>query len=247
LSQASHLIAVLKGALRERQQTYAALAEGIGVSESSVKRLFSKKRLSLERLEQICGYLGLEIVDLLEMARSSEPRMTQLTQEQEQALVGDQRLLLVGLLVLSQWSAAEIVKAYRLTEAEVVKALTTLDKLGIIDLLPGNRIKLRLARNFSWRKRGPLQQFFEARVQRQFFESSFHGIGELRFVVHASLSEHSNQLLQQRMRKLAEEFDALAEEDGRAANRAGHWGTTMVLAMRPWELAIFSELRRAPR
>jgi DNA-binding Xre family transcriptional regulator len=244
MSQASQLVDLVKQALRDRGRTYADLARGLGVSESSVKRLFSKKKLSLERLEEICGQLDLEIVDLLEMARSSEGRMTELTEEQERSLVADQRLLLVGLLALSNWSADDIVKAYRLSEADVVKALTKLDSLGIIDLLPGNRIKLRLARNFSWRKAGPLHQFFEARVQKQFFESSFHGPGELRFVVHASLSEHSNGLLQQRMKKLAEEFDALAEEDGRSLDRKEHWGTTMVMAIRPWELGIFTELRR---
>jgi DNA-binding Xre family transcriptional regulator len=243
MSQASQLIDLVKQALRDRGRTYADLARGLGISESSVKRLFSKKKLSLERLEEICAELDLEIVDLLEMARS-EGRMTQLSEEQERALVADPHLLLVGLLILSHWRAEDILRSYRLSEAEVVKALTTLDSLGIIDLLPGNRIKLKLARNFAWRKKGPLQEFFEARVQKQFFESSFHGVGELRFVVHASLSEHSNAQLQQRMRKLAEEFDALAEEDGHALDRKGHWGTTMVVAIRPWELAVFSELRR---
>jgi hypothetical protein len=91
------------------------------------------------------------------------------------------------------------------------------------------------------------QEVLSDRVQKQFFESSFHGEGELRFVVHASLSKHSNALLQQRMRKLAEEFDALAEEDGRSVDRRGQSGTTMVVAIRPWELAVFSELRRPAR
>jgi DNA-binding Xre family transcriptional regulator len=246
MSQASQLVDLVKQALRDRGRTYADLARNLGVSESSVKRLFSKKKLSLERLEEICDHLDLEIVDLLEMARS-EGRMTELSEEQERALVADARLLLVGLLTLSNWHAADIVRSYRLSEADVVKLLTKLDRLGIIDLLPGNRVKLKLARNFSWRKKGPLQEFFEGRVQKQFFESSFHGEGELRFVVHASLSKHSNALLQQRMRKLAEEFDALAEEDGRSVDRRGQSGTTMVVAIRPWELAVFSELRRPAR
>ena len=122
-------------------------------------------------------------------------------------------VLLVGLLALSNWTAAEILQTYRLTEPELVQILARLDSIGVIDLLPGNRIKLKLARNFAWRKGGPLQRFFEARVQRQFFESSFLGSGELRLMVHASLSPHSNALLQQRMKKIAEEFDALVSSE----------------------------------
>jgi hypothetical protein len=132
-----------------------------------------------------------------------------------------------------------------LSQAEAVKRLARLDRLGIIDLLPGNRIKLRLAHNFSWRKDGPLQRFFESHVQRQFFASSFQGPGEARFVVHGSLSAHSHALLQRRMAKLAEEFDALTEDDRRVDRREVS-GTTMVIATRPWELAIFSKLRRNP-
>ena len=240
------LIDLLKQALRDRGMTYARLAQGLGVSESSVKRMFSKRKLSLERLEAICTQVGLEISVLLELARSSEGRMTELSEAQERALAADERLLLVGLLTLGNWRAEEMREIYKLTEAEVVKLLTQLDRLRIIDLMPGNRIKLRLARNFSWRKGGPLQQFFEARVQKQFFESSFHGPGEMRFVVHGSLSEHSNTLLQQRMKKLAEEFDSLAEDDRRLDHR-NLLGTTLVVAMRPWELGIFTNLRRKPR
>jgi hypothetical protein len=109
--------------------------------------------------------------------------------------------------------------------------------------LPGNRVKLHLARDFSWRRGGPLQRFFEARVQKEYFESSFRGPGEMRFVLHGSLSQHSNALLQARMRKLAEEFDDLANED-RRLERETLWGTTMVVAVRPWELGIFTALRR---
>jgi len=245
MSQASQLIDLLKQALRDRGTTYAKLATGLGMSESSVKRMFSKKRMSLERLEAICTQVGIEIPDLLELARTSEGRLTELTEAQERALVGDERLLLVGLLALGNWSAEEMREAYRLTEADLVKLLTQLDRLGIIDLLPGNRIKLRLARNFAWRKRGPLQQFFEGRVQKHFFDTSFHGPGEVRFVVHGSLSDHSNALLQGRMRKLAEEFDVLAEDDRRVDHHT-LLGTTLVIAMRPWELGIFTELRRKP-
>jgi DNA-binding Xre family transcriptional regulator len=244
MTGASHLVDLLKQAVRDRGLTYADLARGLGISESSVKRLFSQKRLTVDRLGEICALLGLEIADLLDIARSSEARITELSEAQEQSLVADPRLLLVGLLALSHWTAEQIGASYRLSEADVVRHLVQLDKLGIIDLLPGNRIKLRLARNFSWRKGGPLQQFFEGRVQKEFFHSSFHGPGELRFVVHGALSEHSNTLLQQRMRKLAEDFDALADDD-RRLDHTTLSGTTMVVAVRPWELGIFADLRRA--
>ena len=89
----------------------------------------------------------------------------------------------------------------------------------------------------------PIQRFFEERVQRQFFDSSFLGPGELRLTVHGSISPRANALMQQRMRKLAQELDALAEEDKRLDQRS-RAGTTLVIAIRPWELTLFTELRR---
>ena len=45
------------------------------------------------------------------------------------------------------------------------------------------------------------------------------------------------------MRKLAEEFDIFAEQDKRLAHEMRE-GTTLVMAIRPWELSMFGELRR---
>jgi hypothetical protein len=153
------------------------------------------------------------------------------------------KLLLVAVLAINHWTPSAILENYRLSESELVGSLVRLDRLGIINLLPGNRIKVRLARNFTWRKAGPIQRFFEERVQEQFFDSPFLERRELRIMVHGSLSAKSNELLQQRIRKLAEEFDALIDED-RSLDHALRDGTTLVMAMRPWELAQFSALRR---
>jgi DNA-binding Xre family transcriptional regulator len=243
MSQASLLIRVVKKTLRQRGLTYAAVARGLGLSESSVKRMFSLESMGLERLEQVCTLMNLEIADLLELTRSAEKRATELSEEQEQVLVGDPRLMLIAILAISHWTVADMLKSYRFSEADLVGLLVRLDRLGIVDFLPGNRIKVRLARNFTWRKGGPIQKFFEEQVQRQFFDSSFLGRGELRVLVHGSLSERSNNLLQQRIRRIAEEFDALVEEDGQLEHPMRE-GTTMVVAIRPWELSMFTDLRR---
>jgi len=241
--QAALLLDVLKKALRERGLTYARVAKGLGLSESSVKRTFSQGTMSLERLERVGALMELEIADLLELTRAAEGRVTELTEEVERTLVSDPKLLLVAVLSLNHWTVAAMLKAYSFTEPELVRLLTHLDRLGIIDLLPANRIKVRLAHNFSWRKAGPIQRFFEESVQRQFFDHPFLNRGEIRVMVQGGLSAKSNELLQQRIRKLTEEFDVLVDED-RTLDPALRDGTTLVMAMRPWEYAQFRALRR---
>jgi DNA-binding Xre family transcriptional regulator len=243
MSQASDLIDVLKKGLRERGLTYARVAEGLSISESSVKRMFSLQNMSLERLAQVCALMSLEITDLLELARAAEVRVVELTEEQERTLVSKPKLLLAAILAINNWTASAMLEAYEFSEAELVRVLAHLDRLRIIDLLPGNRIRVRLARNFAWRKGGPFQRFFEERLQDQFFQSSFSGPGELRIMVTGSLSARSNELLQQRVRKTAEEFDRLVEED-RTLNHAARHGTTLVMAMRPGDLGLFTKFKR---
>ena len=243
MPQAALLVEVVKRSLRERGLTYARVAKGLGLSESSVKRVFSQENLSLDRLEQICALMDLEIADLFDLTRAAEKRITELTETQEQALVSDPKVLLIAILAINHWTVAVMLEKYRFSESDLVALLVRLDRLGIIDLLPGNRIKVRLAHNFSWRKGGPIQRFFESRVQEHFFKSSFLGPGELRITLQGALSARSNELLQQRMRKLAEEFDSLVGED-RSLDHSMRDGMTMVMAIRPWELALFTELRR---
>jgi DNA-binding Xre family transcriptional regulator len=243
MSQASVLVDALKSALRQRRLTYAEVGRGLGLSESSVKRMLAQKKLSLDRLEQICGLMHLEIADLIDLAHQAEKRPTELTEEQEHELVSDPKVLLVAVLVFNYWTAAKILETYRLTEAELVKMLTRLDKMRIIDLLPGNRIKVRLARNFSWRKAGPIQSFFEERLQREFFDSHFLGTDELRVFASGRLSRRSIALLQAHLRRIADEFDSLVAED-RHLDHETQTGTSLVMAIRPWEPNQFAALRR---
>lgn len=124
MAQGSVLVDVVKKLLRQRGMTYAVVAKGLGLSEASVKRLFAKRDMGLGRLEQICELMQLEVADLLELTRDAEGRIREMSAEQEDALIGESKLLLVALLVVSHWSVADILEKYRLNEAELVRFLT---------------------------------------------------------------------------------------------------------------------------
>ena len=243
MAQSAHLLATLKRLLRQRGITYARIAVVLQMSESSVKRLFAREDFSLQRLEQVCALLDLELSELAQLASAEQQRLQMLTAAQEAELVADLRLLLVTISVLNQWPAQRIVDTYVLSEAEVTLYLLRLDRLGLIELGAGNRVRLKLARDFSWRPHGPIQQFFAAHVRDDFFDTRFAGAGEQLLFVHGMLSEEANARLQGRMRRLVQEFNELHGEqhEGPAALRHG---TSMLVALRPWEPEVFSSLRR---
>jgi hypothetical protein len=245
MAQVDLLVSELKRYLKSQGLTYATLGRQLDLSESSVKRLFARQSFSLRRLEQILNLLGLEIADLVAMMNERREFLTELTPEQEDALLADPKLLLLTYLLINGWTLPAITSTFTIDEAEVERLLIRLHRARIIELLPFNRVKLLTARNFTWRKDGPVQRFFHGEVQREFLDSSFAGQGEhLRFVA-GLLSRASLAQLTQSIERLAREFDELARRDA-ALPPAERSSCSAVFALRPWEFSMFKALRRSP-
>ncbi len=243
MSASAALIDTLKRELRALGVTYAAVAKTLEMSEASVKRMFSHKDLSLKRLDRVLELAGLELADLARSLERRERLVSRLTPEAERAIVADKKLMLVALRTLSQWPLERIIRTYTLSEPECIRLFARLDRLGIIRLLPGNRYRLLLARTFSWLPDGPIQQFFKAQAQNEYFRARFDGPDELMLFVTGRLSKSSREAMLVRLRRVANEFaDAHSDDMRRPFEECT--GMNMLLAIRPWELSLFSELRR---
>ncbi|MBD8524989.1 helix-turn-helix domain-containing protein [Pseudomarimonas arenosa] len=246
MNQTTAIHAALKRALRARGRTYAEAADVLGLSEASIKRLFSKAELSLERLELLCNWIDIDIADVVELAQAAQPLVTELTPAQERELLNDPALLLTAFLLLNRWKEAEILTTFRFSKPQLTLLLVRLQRIGLIELLPFDRIKLRTARNFAWRKDGPIQRYFSERVLTEFLASSFDGPGERMRFVGGMLSAASIQKLHQGMEAFAKQFDALVAADLSLPIEQRH-GVSLLAAVRPWELSEFTKLRKAPR
>ena len=243
MAQIDGLIAQLKRALRQQGITYAELSRQLRLSESSVKRMFSKRSFSLQRLEQICNLAGLEISDLIELMNEQREYLTELTPEQEELLVVDPRLLLLTYLLINGWRLREVTANFMIEEREMEQLLIKLDRARIIELLPFNRMKLLTARNFTWRKDGPIQQLFARQVQTEFLDSTFSGASEQLRFVGGMLSKPALTQMQRSIDRVAAEFDELARRDSHLPLGERH-GCSAVFAIRPWEFSMFAQLRR---
>ena len=104
MSTTADLVTALKKELKAAQMTYADLAVGLKMAESSVKRMFAKGDMPLSRIDAICRVLKLDFADLARRVADAQPLLRELSQEQERAVVADKKLLLVAISVLSQWT-----------------------------------------------------------------------------------------------------------------------------------------------
>lgn len=243
MAQTQTLIGTLKKALKVHGLTYRQVAQEMNLSEASIKRVFAEQSFSLQRLDQICGLMGLEISDLVKMMETDRRTLSQLTEKQEQELVADVKLMLVAFLVVNGWSAKEIRRFRHISETELIQYLAKLDKLKVVELLPNNRTKLLVASNFAWRKNGPIQKFFTDHLQQEFFKSQFDKKGEFFMFLSGMLSHPSTEGLIEKMKELAGEYNELAQHDKHLPldQRAG---SSMIVAIRPWWPSVFDELNK---
>jgi len=243
MTEASRVIATIRAQLKSQGRTYRDVAKALHLSEPSVKRLFATGRFTLDRLVRLSNLLGLTLAELAQESVDSESRLRSLTETQERELVSDTKLLLVAACALNHWTLADIVAAYRLTEAECLKRLLRLDRLRLIDLLPGNRIRLNVSRNFAWLPHGPIRKYFRDQGLTEFLDSSFAQADETQEFAHGMLTEAAVAQIQTELKRLREKFSELHDQSLSAPLRKRH-GTGLLLALREWEPVAFTQLRR---
>lgn len=237
------LITALKDELKSAHLTYADLAQRLDMAESSVKRMLAKGDMPLSRIDAICSALKIDFAELAQRVADAQRLLAELTLAQEKAVVADKKLLLVAICVLSQWTLEQITSSYRLDEPEAIKYLVQLDRLGIIELRPLNRYRLKLAKTFSWRPHGPVMNFFRENALHDYFSGGFDREDESLVLVHGSISKSLAPVFVERLQRVAQDFAQQHQADQKLADRHRE-GYTLLLAMRSWEFEVFTRFRR---
>jgi DNA-binding Xre family transcriptional regulator len=243
MSTTADLVLALKKELKSAQMTYADLARGMGMAESSVKRMLAKGDMALSRIDAICRVLKLDFAELARRVADAQPLLKELTHEQEKAVVSDKKLLLCAICVLSQWTLEQITTEYRLGEPECIRYFAQLDRLGIIELRPLNRYRLKLAKTFRWRPHGPVMNYFREHVVLDYFNGGFDRPGECMLLVHGAVSRAIAPSFVDRLQRVAQDFAQQHQADQKLPEKERE-GYTVVLAMRSWEFSAFTQLRR---
>lgn len=244
MSSTRDLIAALKAELKLAGITYAELAQHLDLAESSVKRMFaSEGDLPLSRIDEVLRVLKMDFADLARRVADAQPLRRELSADQEQAVVGDPKLLLMAICCLSQWPYEQVLATYRYDEAEGIRCLTQLDRLGFIELRPLNRYRLLVAKTFRWRPGGPVMRFFREHAVDEFFASDFDGEGEKLLLVHGQISPSLITAFNERLQRVAQDFAQQHLADQRLPPEQKR-PYTMVVAVRSWLFGPFAKLRR---
>jgi transcriptional regulator with XRE-family HTH domain len=238
------LLDALKRALKARGLTYHNVAVALGVSEPTVKRMMAQGNLKVERLLALCEAIGIELEELAHAARKQRATVAQLSRAQETALLKKPRLLSLFHLLLNNWTVDEILHRFAIEAPECQQLLSQLDRLKLINLAQGNRVKLQIPRQVEWPPGGPMVEALGERALLEFVrESSFLATDELIRYTVREVSPATHAAMLRRLAALYAEFHELADQDF-ALPASSRLSVGLQMASRPFVFSAFAAIAR---
>ena len=239
------IVETLKKVLKARGMTYAELAKKLHVSTPTVKRLFSERSFTLERLEQVLRILEMDFYEVAKLSRGANGAIGELTHEQEAALAKDARLFSMFWLITNEWRFDEIAAEFRVSAAQLTTYYARLDRAALIDWRPGNVARLKVPKHYVWRRGGPLRKAYGLRVITEFMRARFDSPVDAFHFEALELTNESAVVLKRRLERVATEINELVEADA-AAPAKRRIALGVLLAARPWTISIVDTLRSTP-
>jgi transcriptional regulator with XRE-family HTH domain len=152
LNEYRSAITSLKRILKDRKITYRELGDGIGLTESGIKKIFAATDGSFQRLIEICGFVGVSIVEIID---DGGIKNVSYTSSQQDAFLREPELFyLYWCLVYERRSYDESTETLRLSEKKAFQLARKLDLLKLIKLLPKGRIRVPSIKAVRWKNNG---------------------------------------------------------------------------------------------
>lgn len=211
----AELFELLKTILKARGMTYADLAGRLGVSEPTIKRIFSERDCKLSRMTEICSVLDLSLDDLVQEANRVHVAPIALGDSTEAQLAVDRAAFHLFLLLLDGMSFAAICEHYDIPDTRVFALGLRLERMGLAEVMPGNRIRLTVQGPIHFRRDGPLHRRL-LQLNLDFLLGAFHG----QDTDHSAYLTQSRRMTRQsaahilaRLREIQLEVSNLARRD----------------------------------
>ena len=173
----------------------------------------------------------------------NEQTADMLTIEQEENLLKDEKLWIFLYFLLNGWSVSLIIEEYKYSKLEAGQMLEKLEKLGLLEVHPYNRVRLLIPTNVLWQNKGPLWQENHQMFIDDFMDSSFDLPNEHLVFSPGQFSEASLKIIRKKIENLVKEHNQLAEMDSTLPIKGRH-STGLFIGFRPWVYSVIADLRR---
>ena len=231
----SALLTTLRQHLRLQGWTARRIAGHFAIGDATAKRWLAGKGLTLDKLDGLAGLCGLTLAELARKAERPAPGLVEeLTLAQEKALSSDIFIAFLFMTILGGNSPEEIAQDFSVPAHDMDAALMRLERLALIDRLPGGRVRPLIDRAIVWRKT-PMRALFETYMKPQFVTMDFVGEEAVYASEVMKLSAQGAAMLAELIDKHRREVQALAEQDREVAQLSRRW-FGMLCAARPLDV-----------
>ena len=241
MNESKHIIQTLKKLLRSKGVTYSRLAKVLELSEASVKRIFSEETFSLDRLGKICNVLGITIHDLANLAnKNGRENIYCYTLEQERFFCNNLSCLAFFDMLLNLGSVKNIQKKFKVSQKKISFYLSSLEKLGLIERHPYDRVKLLVSNNVQWIRNGPLRKKLFDLAKAEFLNNEFDEKNSFYKFITAQISKSTHRKLLVKLDELTKELIRESELEKEVGVNVEDIG--LILCSRPWKFSSLEKI-----
>jgi DNA-binding PadR family transcriptional regulator len=122
-----------------------------------VKRVFAKG-CSLDRVAAICEQVGTSLLEVAALARTDEEVNYFLTPKQESFFASSPACFGLFKDLYGGCTVKEVARAWHLNPPQMFKILRLLEKQGLLEVLPENKLRFKIRGTIRMTHRGPLAQ-----------------------------------------------------------------------------------------
>ncbi len=248
MTQTNDLLLALQGVLKSRGITYRQLAKKINVSETTVKRMFSRKNIDLKRLQEICNFLDLNFFDLAKIAANNSGETDCLTLQQEQTLAENAQLFNLFCLLAKGTSLVHVKNLFSFGDTELRQHLKTLERAQLIERHPGDEVRILVNRHFRCIKNGPVHVAYFRDLKNDFMNSEFDGSHDSIILTTFLLPKKEFLNLERRIESLIRDIRALDSLSARSTGgkKESFLNMTLMTAYRPWLFSPILKMKSDP-
>jgi|GEM_PF-3123491 len=204
----------LRQVVKHRNLTYDGLGKKMNLSEVTIKRFFSEDKYS-SRIFDICQALELSFFDLVEMAKIEKKKHFELNSEQEEFFLKNLGYFAIFREIYRNSPLSDIQKRWSLTSPQLTKILLRLEKIGLIEVISQDKVKVIPKGVLELKKDSKLELLLRHRLTEPFLDE-FRSQTPLESVYQNSeieVSEETRTMMVTELEELIQRFCTMGERD----------------------------------
>jgi hypothetical protein len=150
----------IRSLMKKKRLHYVELAQTLKISVPTVKRMLTQADFPIERLIAIAAWLGVGFQDLIDLALTKSGSSTHFTDTQEEYFIREPRGFLYFHRLYSGVPKEKIKDMLGLSGAEERRILSDLDRVGLIERIQDERVRLKGAGFFRMQPKGKMEKIF---------------------------------------------------------------------------------------